>query len=345
MKLSYQLHSYGSSFRDAANEVVAFENAGLDIVWTSESYSLDAITAIGYLAACTRRVQLGTSIVPIYSRTPTLLAQTAAGLDWVSDGRAILGLGSSGPQVVEGWHGVRYDRPLQRTREIVEICRRVWRREVLDFHGSAYSVPLPVEQGSGLGKPLKMIAHPVRDRIPIYLAALGQKNVQLTAEIADGWIPMLVMPERIDKVWGQALADGLARRSPDLSPLEVVAGGIVAIGEHVEHLRELERPHLALYIGGMGARGANYYNDLAVHYGFEREAKLVQDLYLSGNKDAAAAAIPDDLLKGTTLVGPESYIRERLAAYKEAGVTILNVSPVGPEPVKTIEKLRTLIDS
>jgi F420-dependent oxidoreductase-like protein len=345
MKLGYQLHSYGKSFRQAADEIVAFENVGLDIAWTSESYSLDAITAIGYLAACTTRVQLGTSILPIYSRTPTLLAQTAAGLDWVSDGRAILGLGSSGPQVVEGWHGVRYDRPLQRSREIVEICRRVWRREVLDFHGSAYSVPLPADQGSGLGKPLKMIAHPVRDRIPIYLAALGQKNVQLTAEIADGWFPMLVMPERLKQVWGQALADGQARRSSDLGPLEVVAGGIVAIGDDVEPLRELERPHLALYIGGMGARGANYYNDLAVHYGFEREAKIVQDLYLDGQKEAAAAAIPDDLLKGTTLVGSESYIRERLAAYREAGVSILNVAPVGPDPVRTIAKLRALADS
>jgi F420-dependent oxidoreductase-like protein len=345
VKLGYQIHSYGKSFRQAAEEVVAFENVGLDIAWTSESYSLDAITAIGYLAACTRRVQLGTSILPIYSRTPTLLAQTAAGLDWVSDGRAILGLGSSGPQVVEGWHGVRYDRPLQRSREIVEICRRVWRREVLDFQGSAYQVPLPAGEGSGLGKPLKMIAHPVRDRIPIYLAALGQKNVQLTAEIADGWIPMLVMPERIDQVWGQALADGLARRSPDLGPMEIVAGGIVAIGDDVEPLRELERPHLALYVGGMGARGANYYHDLAVQYGFAREARIVQDLYLDGKKEAAAAAIPDELLEGTTLVGPAPYIRERLAVYKAAGVTILNVTPVGPDPVKTIERLRALVDS
>jgi F420-dependent oxidoreductase-like protein len=345
VKLSYQLHSYGKSFREAADLVVAFENVGLDIAWTSESYSLDAITAIGYLAARTTRVQLGTSILPIYSRTPTLLAQTAAGLDWVSDGRAILGLGSSGPQVVEGWHGVRYERPLQRSREIVEICRRVWRREVLDFHGSAYDVPLPAEQGSGLGKPLKMIAHPVRSQIPIYLAALGPKNVQLTAEIADGWIPMLVMPEHMHKVWGRALADGTARRSADLGPLEIVAGGIIAIGDDVEPLRELERPHLALYIGGMGARDANYYNDLAVHYGFEREAKVVQDLYLDGNKEAAAAAIPDELLKGTTLIGPDGYIRERLAAYREAGVTILNVSPVGPDPVGTIEKLRALADS
>jgi F420-dependent oxidoreductase-like protein len=345
VKLGYQIHSYGKSFRQAADEVVAFENVGLDVAWTSESYSLDAITAIGYLAACTSRVELGTSILPIYSRTPTLLAQTAAGLDWVSDGRAILGLGSSGPQVVEGWHGVRYDRPLQRSREIVEICRRVWRREVLDFQGSAYHVPLPAEEGSGLGRPLKMIAHPVRDRIPIYLAALGQKNVQLTAEIADGWIPMLVMPERVKQVWGQALADGLARRSPDLGPMEIVAGGIVAIGDDVEPLRELERPHLALYVGGMGARGANYYNDLAVQYGFAHEARIVQDLYLDGKKEAAAAAIPDDLLKGTTLVGPETYIRERLAAYKAAGVTILNVTPVGPDPVRTIEKLRALLDS
>jgi F420-dependent oxidoreductase-like protein len=344
VKLSYQVHTYGGDFRIVAEQIAAFENAGLDIVWASESYSLDAITTLAYIAACTKGVQLGTSIVPIYSRTPTLLAQTAAGLDWVSGGRAILGLGSSGPQVVEGWHGLRYDRPLQRTREIVDICRRIWRREVLDFHGSAYSVPLAPEQGTGLGKPLKMIAHPVRDRIPIYLAALGQRNVQLTAEIADGWFPIFVMPERVDSVWGQALARGLARRSADIGPLEVVAGGILAIGDDVEHLREIERPHLALYVGGMGARGANYYNDLVGQYGFEREAKIVQDLYLDGKKDEAAAAIPDDLLKGTTLVGPEGYIRDRLAAYREAGVTVLNVSPVGPDPVATMGKLRELMD-
>jgi F420-dependent oxidoreductase-like protein len=345
LKLSYQVHSYGASFREAADQVTAFEKAGLDIVWTSESYSLDAISAIGYLAACTTRVQLGTSILPIFSRTPTLMAQTAAGLDWISGGRAILGLGSSGPQVVEGWHGLRYDRPLQRSREIVEICRRVWRRELLDFQGAAYQVPLPPEQGTGLGKPLKLIAHPVRERIPIYLAALGPKNVELTAEIADGWIPMLVVPERMQDVWGRALSSGFLRRSPELGPLEIVAGGIVAIGDDVGHLRELERPHLALYIGGMGARGANYYNDLAVQYGFGDEARVIQDLYLDGKKDAAAAAVPQALIEGTTLVGPESYIRERLAAYREAGVTTLNVSPVGPDPVRTIEKLRALADA
>jgi F420-dependent oxidoreductase-like protein len=344
LKLSYQIHTYGGDFRIVAEQMAAFESAGLDIVWASEAYSLDAITTLAYIAACTERVQLGPNIVPIYSRTPTLLAQTAAGLDWVSGGRAILGLGSSGPQVVEGWHGLPYDRPLQRTREIIDICRRVWRREVLDFHGAAYSVPLPAQQGTGLGKPLKLVAHPVRNRIPVYLAALGQKSVQLTAEIADGWIPIFVIPERLKAVWGQALATGMAARSADLGRLEVVAGGIVAIGDDVEHLRELGRPRLALYVGGMGAPGANYYNSLVCQYGFERDAQIVQDLYLSGKKDAAAAAIPDDLLKGTTLVGPEGYIRERLAAYREAGVTILNVEPVGPNPVATIARLRELMD-
>ena len=184
MKLSYQIHWYGTHFREVAERIVAFEEVGLDIVWASEAYSLDAITIIGFIAARTTRVQLGTSILPIFSRSPALLAQTAAGLDWVSDGRAILGLGTSGPQVVEGWHGLPYTKPMQRTREVVEICRRVWRRELLDFQGEAVTVPLPPEQGTGLGKPLKIIAHPRRPRIPIFLAPLGPRNVQLTAEIA-----------------------------------------------------------------------------------------------------------------------------------------------------------------
>jgi F420-dependent oxidoreductase-like protein len=313
------------------------------MVWVSEAYGIDAVSRLAYLAALTDGLGIGSGILPIYSRTPALLAQTAAGLDYVSNGRFVLGLGASGPQVIEGWHGVKYDRPLQRTREIVDVCRRIWLREVLDHRGAAYTLPLPSEQGTGLGKPLKLIGQPVRSRIPIYLAALGARSVELAAEIAEGWMPIFFWPERAKAVWGDALARGQAKRDPLLGPLQIVAGGLVAIGEGLEHLRELDRPHLALYIGGMGARGANFYTELACRYGFEREARQVQDLYLAGNKQQAAAAIPDALLQGTTLIGPEAYIRERIAAYREAGVTILNLTPVGPEnPVRTIERMKAL---
>jgi F420-dependent oxidoreductase-like protein len=309
-------------------------------MWVSEAYGVDAVSRLGYLAALTRRLEIGSGILPIYSRTPALLAQTAAGLDYVSNGRFILGLGASGPQVIEGWHGVPYDRPLARTREIVDVCRRVWRREPLDHQGAAYQMPL---RNTALGKPLKLIGQPVRERIPIFLASLTERSVEMAAEIADGWMPIFFMPEHAAKVWGGALKAGATRRDPTLGPPEIVAGGLVAIGDRLEHLRDLERPHLALYLGGMGARGANFYTDLACRYGFEAEARKVQDLYLSGRKEEAAAAIPDALLRGTTLIGPEQYVKERIAAYREAGVTILDLSPVGPEdPVRTVERVKAL---
>jgi F420-dependent oxidoreductase-like protein len=317
------------------------ERAGLDAVWVSEAYGLDAVSRLGYLAALTDRLHLGSGILPIYSRTPALLAQTAAGLDYVSGGRFILGLGASGPQVVEGWHGVAYDRPLRRTREIVDVCRRVWRRETLRHEGAAYHMPLV---GSSLGKPLKLIGQPVRERIPIFLASLTERAVELAAEIADGWMPIFFVPERAATVWGAALARGAAKRDAALGPLQVVAGGPVAIGDGLEHLRNVERPHLALYVGGMGARGANFYNDLACRYGFEAEARRVQDLYLAGDKQAAAAAIPQALVDGTSLIGAESYVRERIAAFRAAGVTMLNVTPVGPDPpARTIGRLKALL--
>jgi F420-dependent oxidoreductase-like protein len=334
----------GSTFSGTADTVRDLERVGLDVVWVPEAYGFDAPTAMGYLAARTERVQIGAGILPIYSRSPTLIAQTAAGLDFVSDGRAILGLGVSGPQVIEGFHGVPYDRPLRRTREVVEICRRVVRRETTEYQGACYTLPLPPEQGTGLGKPLKLMVPPLRRSIPIYIASIGEKNVELTAEVADGWLPIFFAPEKAAAVWGAALARGAAKRAPELGPLEVVAGGLVAIGEGVESLRDLERPHLALYVGGMGARDRNFYTDLARRYGYEAEAAIIQDLYLAGRKAEAAAAVPASLLAETTLIGPRAYVRDRLAAYKAAGVTILNVSPVGPEPpTRTFEQLRELI--
>lgn len=222
MLLSTQLQ-YGDDPIRNADVVVELENAGLDVVWVAEAYSYDAVSLMGYLAARTERVQIGAGILPIYSRTPTLTAMTAAGLDALSNGRAILGLGASGPQVIEGFHGVPYDKPVTRTREIIEICRKVWRRERLQHEG-LYTIPLPEGQGTGLGKPLKLINHPVRSEIPIYVASLGPKNVEMTAEKADGWLPLFYLPEKAQDVWGADLAAGAAKRSADLGPMEIVAG-------------------------------------------------------------------------------------------------------------------------
>src|SRR3954447_5816555 len=225
--------SYSGDFRDTAAELRDLESAGLDVAMVAEVYTFDAVSQLGYLAAVTERVELLSGILPIYSRTPALTAMTAAGLDFVSGGRFTLGLGASGPQVIEGWHGVAYDAPLQRTREVVEICRQVWRRERLVHEGPKYRIPLPADQGTGLGKPLKLINTPVRERIPVVLAALGPKNVQLAAEIAEAWQPIWFLPERAGAVWGDALAAGRAARDPSLGELQVVVGVPVAVGEDV----------------------------------------------------------------------------------------------------------------
>jgi F420-dependent oxidoreductase-like protein len=346
MKLSMQL-SYAGGFKEAAKQVVDLEKAGLDVVWVAEAYTFDAISQMGYLAAITDRVQIGSGIVNVYSRTPTLLGMTAAGLDFVSDGRCILGLGASGPQVVEGFHGVPYEKPLMRIKETIEVVRRVVRREVIDFHGQTIDIPLPEGQGTGLGKPLKLINRPVRDAVPIWWASLMGNAVAATAEVADGWLPIMFIPEKAMGVWGDDLKRGLAKRSPDLSPLDISAGGMLAIGDDlpVDKIRDMGRPGTALYVGGMGARGKNFYNDLAVRYGFEQAAKEIQDLYLDGKKEEAAAKVPAEWLEKTSLVGPASYIAERVAAYKEAGVTVLNVNPVGSDPVKAIDQMREIVDA
>ncbi|HMK98760.1 MAG TPA: LLM class F420-dependent oxidoreductase [Acidimicrobiales bacterium] len=338
MRVSTML-DYSQGIKQSADHVAELEHAGLDIVWVAEAYGLDAPSQMGYIAARTSRVQIGSAILPVYSRTPALLAQTAAGLDALSEGRFILGLGASGPQVIEGWHGVAYTQPLERTREIIEICRKVWRREVLTNDG-IYTIPLPPEKGTGLGKPLKLINHPRRAEIPIWVAAMGPKNVAMAAEVADGWFPFLFVPEKAKEVWGDALAEGTARRSPELGPLDVAAGGVLAIGDGLEHLRELGRPMAALYIGGMGARGRNFYNTLARRYGYDKEAEAIQELYLSGKKEEAAAAVPAELLEKSSLVGPPGYIRERVAALREAGVSVLNVIPIGPDALESISRLK-----
>ncbi|MFD5414166.1 LLM class F420-dependent oxidoreductase [Streptomyces nojiriensis] len=339
MELSMML-DYAGDPRRAADEAAALESAGLDAVWVAEAWGFDSPTIMGYLAARTERLKIGSAILNVYSRTPGLIAQTAAGLDAISGGRALLGLGASGPQVVEGWHGKPYDKPLGRTRETVELCRRIWRRETIDHHGIT-DMPLPPERGSGLGKPLKILTRPVRPAIPVYIASLGPANVRMTAEIADGWLPTLFIPEKAAAVWGGPLAEGTAKRSPELGPLQTVAGGLLAIGDDAAAARDLARPQIALYVGGMGAVGKNFYNDLAVAYGYGEEARRIQELYLAGRKRDAAAAVPDEFCELMTLCGPEGYVRERVEAFREAGVTMLNVTPVGPDPAKLIETVKS----
>lgn len=338
--------NYSGGFKEIVGELRDYEHAGLEIVFVPEAYSFDAISQLGFIAARTERLQLASGILQIYTRTPSLTAMTAAGMDYVSDGRFILGIGASGPQVIEGFHGVRYDAPLGRTRELVEICRKVWRREVVVHDGRYYKIPLPADAGTGLGKPLKLINHPVRERIPIFVAAIGPKNVAQTAEIAEGWEPIFFHPERAAEVWGQALAEGKAKRDPALGQLDVVAAAALAIGDDVEPLLNMLRPLLALYIGGMGARGKNFYNDLACRYGYESEAATIQDLYLAGRKDEAAAVVPIELIRSISLIGPLEYVKDRLAAFADAGVTTLNVTPMAtthPERVRLLEQLRTLL--
>ncbi|MFI5046635.1 MAG: LLM class F420-dependent oxidoreductase [Acidimicrobiia bacterium] len=320
------------------------DSAGIDAIWVAELYSFDAISILGYLAARTERAQLGTGIASLYSRTPTLTAMTAAGLDAVSDGRFVLGLGASGPQVIEGWHGVPYDHPIERTREVVEICRKVWRREPVVHDGTYYRIPLPPDEGTGLGKPLKLINRPVRAEIPIYIAALGTRNLQLTAEIADGWLPHLFHPDRAG-VWSADLDAGFARRSPELGPLEIVADVCVALGDGEQLAFEHARRKAALYVGGMGAKGSNFYNSLFQRYGYVAEAETIQELYLSGRKEEAEAAVPDDFVAATTLAGDEGRVRERLEVYTAAGVTCLDMELVGPDPVSTVDTLRAWIGS
>ena len=336
--------SYAGGFRDAVEHVAVLEDSGVDIVLVAEAYSFDAISQLGYLAARTSRIELGSGVVPIYTRTPTLLAMTAAGLDYVSDGRFRLGIGTSGPQVMEGFHGVPFDAPLGRTREVVEICRQVWRRERVTHAGRNYQIPLPPERGTGLGKPLKLINTPVRERIPISIAALGPRNVELTAEIAEGWQPVFFDPERADAVWGDALRAGLAARDPALGELDVMVGVSLAIGDDVDERLDWAKPQLALYIGGMGAKGRNFYHNVATRYGFGAVADRIQELYLSGRKAEAIAAVPDDLVRNVSLIGPRGYVAERIAAFAEAGVTTLLATPVtadGAEYVRFVEDLQT----
>jgi F420-dependent oxidoreductase-like protein len=340
--------NYAGGFAETVEELADYERAGLDIVFVPEAYSYDAVSQLGYIAAKTSRLQIASGILQLYSRTPALTAMTAAGLDYVSGGRFSLGIGASGPQVIEGWHGVPYDAPLGRTREIIEICRKVWARERLSYDGKYYKIPLPADQGTGLGKPLKLINHPVRDHIPVILAAIGPKNVALAAELAEGWEPIFYLPEKAGDVWGESLAAGNAKRDPALGTLDVFAQAALAIGDNVDGYLDFIKPMVALYVGGMGAprdKGPNFYFNLATRYGYGSEAEKIQDAYLAGRKDEAAGYVPDDLVRRISLIGSESFVAERVAALRESGVTTLNVTPIAEthaDRVALIERIRDL---
>ena len=347
MKLSMMI-SYSGDFHADVDKVVELEKAGLDVVWVPEAYSFDAVSQMGYLAAKTSTIEIGSGILNVFSRTATCMAQTAAGLDYVSNGRFILGLGASGPQVIEGFHGVPYDKPMPRIRDYINVCRMTWKREKVVYDGPTTKIPLPEGEGTGLGIPLKLINHPVRENIPIFWASLMGQSVKNTAKYADGWLPIFFDPDKFQSVWGDDLKAGTAERDPDLGRLQISAGGMVAIGEELtgdaqKKILDFARPNAALYIGGMGARDKNFYNTICQRYGYVDEAAEIQDLYLSGKKDEAAAAVPAELLENSNLVGPLGYVKERIAAFKEAGVTHLSVNPVGVDAVKTIDQLKSLL--
>jgi F420-dependent oxidoreductase-like protein len=292
------------------------ERLGFDSAWAAEAWGTDAVTVLAWLAARTTTLKIGSAIMQIPARTAATTAMTAMTLDLMSGGRFLLGLGVSGPQVVEGWHGQPWGKPLARTREYVGIVRTVLRRETLEHHGEQYDVPYTGPGATGLGRPLKVLGRPLRPDVPIYLAALGPKNVELAAEIADGWLPIFLSPERFDDVYGPRLSQ--ARDGFDIA-----AGVQIVVGDDVQACRDVVKQTLALYVGGMGAPGANFYNALACRYGYEREAALVQELYLGGRQRDAVAAVPDALVDEVALVGPRDRIAARLDAWRECGVTTL----------------------
>jgi len=300
------------------------ESLGFDSVWAAEAYGSDAATVLAWLAGQTTRIKLGSAIFQMPGRSPAMTAMTAATIDNISGGRMVLGIGSSGPQVAEGWHGQRFAKQLQRTREYVAIVRKALARERLEFDGETYTLPLP----DGPGKALKLTISTVQDEIPIYIAAIGPKNTQLTGEIGDGWMPTFFSPEHVSESRG-LLEEGAARSGRKIDDSFDIAPMVnVALDDDIGRARDTVRPLLALYVGGMGSRDKNFYNALVRRYGFEEAADEVQELYLSGRKDEAAAALPDDLIDLTSLCGPAERIAERLAVYRDAGVGTLLASPM-----------------
>ena len=304
------------------------EELGFDSVWAAESWGTDAVTVLAWMAASTSRIKVGSAIMQIPGRTPANTAMTAATLDLMSGGRFLLGLGTSGPQVVEGWHGQPWGKPLVKTREYVEIVRAALRRELVEHDGEHYRIPYHGPGESGLGKPLKLMLRPLRAEIPIYLAAIGPKNVALAFEIADGWLPIFVVPERFRDAYGTPPEN-----------FEIAATVNVLVGDDVESLRNALKPHVALYVGGMGAKGKNFYNALVSRYGWEADAARIQELYLAGKQREAIAAVPDELVDAISLVGPKERIRERLEAWRETPVTTLLVGSPQPEALETLAEI------
>jgi F420-dependent oxidoreductase-like protein len=340
--ISFGYQDWGAGLPAAIAMAREADGLGYESGWVAEAYGTDAITPITWLLAHTERLKMGTAIAQMPARAPAMTAMTAATLDMMSNGRFLLGIGASGPQVSEGWYGEVYGKPLGRTREYVEILRKVWAREApLEHHGEHYDIPYTGPGASGLGKPLKIIVHPRTADIPIYIASIGPKNVELTAEIADGWLPIFFSPTKFDAVWGDALTRGLAKAggAKTLADLDVAATVPVLVGDDVAALRDKVKPMVALYVGGMGARGKNFYNDLACRYGYEGVAAEIQDLYLSGKKAEAIALVPDDLVDDTCLVGPRERIAERLEVWKESPVSTLVVTATQPEALRLMAEL------
>jgi F420-dependent oxidoreductase-like protein len=315
------------------------DKLGYDSIWAAEAYGSDAATVLAWMAAHVERAKLASGIFQMPARTPAMTAMTAATLDNMTNGRFILGLGISGPQVVEGWHGQPFDKPLARAREYVEIVRKALARETLTYDGEFYKLPRP----GGPGKPLKLIIKPVQERIPIYLAAIGPKNTALAAEIADGWLPTLFAPEHVD-AFRPSLEEGAARAGRSLDDLEVTPQVTMGIYDDVAHARNFMRPYMALYIGGMGSRERNFYNQLVTRYGYGDAAKEIQDLYLTGRQADAMAAIPDELIDKVALTGPKEQVRERLDAYREAGVKTLLVTPAAASQEDRLRMIRDLAE-
>jgi F420-dependent oxidoreductase-like protein len=342
MKLGVHIGYWGLGLTSADQlEIVQeAERLGYDSVWTAEAYGSDAATILGWLAGQTTKIKIGSAIFQMPARSPAMTAMTAATLDQLSGGRMLLGIGSSGPQVAEGWHGQRFARQIQRTREYVTVVRKALNRERLEFHGETLELPLP----DGPGKALKLTIAPVQDRIPIYVAAIGPKNTQLAGEVADGWIPIFFSPENVGDL-RPLLEEGAARAGRSLDDGFDIAPTVnVSIDDDLEAARDRMRPFIALYVGGMGSRKQNFYNALAVRYGFEEAAKEVQDLYLDGKRDEAAAAVPDQLVDTVTLCGPADHVRDRLAVYRDAGVGTLGITPVAGSKEDRIAQLRLVAE-
>jgi len=340
--INFGYQDWGNGLAHAVTLAQEADRLGFHSGWTAEAYGTDAITPLTWLLASTERMSFGSAIMQMPARTPAMTAMTAATLDLMSQGRFLLGLGLSGPQVVEGWHGQPYGTPLAKTREYVDIVRTILRREApLEHHGRHYDIPYTGADASGLGKPLKIIVHPRRADIPVYLAAIGPKNVALGAEIADGWLPIFFSPYRFRETFGDAIDTGFARAETgkSLADFDVAPTVTVLVGDDVEQLRNAVKPMVALYVGGMGARGKNFYNDLACRYGFEAAAATIQDLYLDGKKGEAAAAVPDDLVDEIALIGPRARIADRLDAWRDSGITTMIIGAGQPEALRTMAEL------